>query len=58
MEHLKSASFEYLLTNIKLCLKGAPGTNTLAYYKKSVNYNCNKLYRTGPKTEPALSFQL
>jgi hypothetical protein len=25
-----------------------PGTNTLAYYKKSVNYGRNKFYDAGP----------
>jgi hypothetical protein len=36
MKHLKGASLGYtaaLLAIIKLCRKGLPGTNTLAYYK-------------------------
>ncbi len=36
------------LLPIRLGLKGLPGTNTLAYYKKSVKYVCKKFYSTGP----------
>ncbi len=37
-----------LKCSISLGRKGLPGTNTLAYYEKSVNYGCKKFYSTGP----------
>jgi hypothetical protein len=37
-----------LPANIMLGLKGLQGTNTLAYYKKSVNHSHKKFYSTGP----------
>ena len=37
-----------LPANIRLGWEGVPGTNTLAYYKKSVNYGHTKFDSTGP----------
>jgi hypothetical protein len=34
--------------NIILGWKGLPGTNTLTYYKKFVNFDCKKFYNIGP----------
>jgi hypothetical protein len=30
-------------TNVRLGWKGLPRSNTLAYYKKSINYGCKKV---------------
>jgi hypothetical protein len=53
VKHLSSAPLKgrplALTTNIRLGWKGLPGTNTPAYYEKSVNYGCKKLYRIGPR---------
>ena len=46
VEHLKGASLEYaqaLPVNIRIGLKVLPRTNTLAYYKKFINY-CRKMF--------------
>jgi hypothetical protein len=35
-------------TYIRLGWEGLPGTKTLAYYKKSVNYDLKMFYSSGP----------
>ena len=51
MEHLKGASLDLapaLLANSSLGWKGLPGTNTLAFYEKFVNYGQKKFYNIVP----------
>jgi hypothetical protein len=56
MKHLSGAPLQgrllASLTNIRLGWKGMPGTNTLAYYKKSVNYSREKFIEQAPEVEP------
>jgi hypothetical protein len=40
--------FLALSANIRLGWNGLPGTYTLAYFKKFVNYECKKFYDIGP----------
>ncbi len=52
MEQRKGASLEQapvLTPNIRLGQKGSPGTNTLAYYEKYLDYDLKKFYRIGPR---------
>ncbi len=41
-----------LLSNIALCCKCLPRTNTLAFYKKSIIYGRKMFYSTGPWPVP------
>ncbi len=58
MKHLSVApikgSLLALPTNSRLGWKGLPGTNSLAYNGKSVNYGRNKFHDTGPLTSKGL----
>jgi hypothetical protein len=42
--------------NIRLGQKGSPGTNTLAYYEKYVNYDRKKFFSIGPSVHSYKTF--
>ncbi len=60
MKHLSGAPLKgrFLTspTNIKLSRKGLPRTNTLAYYKKFVNYGCITFYNIGQRFQCYITF--
>ncbi len=55
MKHLSSAPLQGRLlalpTSIRIIWKGKPVKNTLAYYKKFINYGRKKNYDNGPRSK-------